>query len=203
MSPCSYGVVYDWDMRLNMNDEQLQTIEQVNQFIDSSQEIKYKGINVQEKYQWIEEVLRKFKYKRLKRNGKGILRRYIEKVTGSQKVGGSNPPVSTNKLKYYTYILKSDLFNRIYIVSTDNIDRRVIDNNTGNAASPKPFRPWKVIHTETFSSLPEALKSERERKSWKSRVYMIQELGLGLYEVRERPDRIGKVGFESPYLNHI
>ena len=65
-----------------MNDEQLQTIEQVNQFIDSSQEIKYKGINIQEKYQWIEEVLRKFKYKRLKRNGKGILRRYIEKVTG-------------------------------------------------------------------------------------------------------------------------
>src|SRR5659263_97489 len=82
MSPCRYGVVYDWDMRLNMNDEQLQTIEQVNQFIDSSQEIKYKGINIQEKYQWIEEVLRKFKYKRLKRNGKGILRRYIEKVTG-------------------------------------------------------------------------------------------------------------------------
>jgi len=82
MSPWRYGVVYDWDMRLNMNDEQIQTLEQVQQFIDSSQSISFKGINTQEKYQWIEEVLRKFKYHRLRRNGKGILRRYIEKVTG-------------------------------------------------------------------------------------------------------------------------
>jgi len=65
-----------------MNDEQIQTLEQVQQFIDSSQSISFKGINTQEKYQWIEEVLRKFKYHRLRRNGKGILRRYIEKVTG-------------------------------------------------------------------------------------------------------------------------
>src|ERR1035437_368197 len=82
MSPWRYGVVYDWDMRLKMNDEQLQTLEQVKQFIDSSQAIEFKGINTQEKYQWIEEVLKKFKYQRLKRSGKGLLRRYIEKVTG-------------------------------------------------------------------------------------------------------------------------
>src|ERR1035437_658538 len=82
MSPWRYGVVYDWDMRLKMNDEQLQTLEQVKQFIDSSQAIEFKGINTKEKYQWIEEVLRKFKYHRLKRSGKGILRRYVEKVTG-------------------------------------------------------------------------------------------------------------------------
>jgi hypothetical protein len=65
-----------------MNDEQLQTIEQVKQFIESSQAIDFKGINTKEKYQWIEEVLKKFKYQRLKRSGKGLLRRYIEKVTG-------------------------------------------------------------------------------------------------------------------------
>ena len=83
MSPWSYGVVYDWNMKLNMNDEQLQTLEQIKQFIDSSQAIEFKGINTKEKYQWIEEVLRKFKYQRLKRSGKGVLRRYIEKVTAT------------------------------------------------------------------------------------------------------------------------
>jgi hypothetical protein len=82
MSPWRYGVVYDWNMILNMNDEQLQTLEDVKQFIDSSQGIEFNGLNVKEKYQWIEEVLRKFKYQWLKRNGKGIMRRYIEKVTG-------------------------------------------------------------------------------------------------------------------------
>ena len=69
-------------MQLNMDDKQIQTLEQVKQFVASSQTIEFKGINTQEKYQWIEEVLRKFKYQWLKRNGKGILRRYIEKVTG-------------------------------------------------------------------------------------------------------------------------
>ena len=65
-----------------MNDEQLQTLEQIKQFIDSSQTIEFKGINTKEKYQWIEEVLKKFKYQWLKKSGKGLLRRYIEKVTG-------------------------------------------------------------------------------------------------------------------------
>jgi transposase InsO family protein len=69
-------------MQLNMDDKQIQTLEQIKQFLDSSQTIEFKGINTNEKYQWIEEVLRKFKYQWLKRNGKGILRRYIEKVTG-------------------------------------------------------------------------------------------------------------------------
>jgi hypothetical protein len=67
---------------LNMDDKQIQTLEQVKQFVESSQTIEFKGINTQEKYRWIEEVLRKFKYQWLKKNGKGIIRRYIEKVTG-------------------------------------------------------------------------------------------------------------------------
>jgi hypothetical protein len=65
-----------------MDDKQIQTLEQVKQFVASSQTIEFKGINTQEKYRWIEEVLRKFKYQWLKRSGKGIIRRYIEKVTG-------------------------------------------------------------------------------------------------------------------------
>jgi transposase InsO family protein len=65
-----------------MDDKQIQTLEQVQQFVASSQTIEFKGIDTKEKYQWIEEVLKKFKYQWLKRHGKGILRRYIEKVTG-------------------------------------------------------------------------------------------------------------------------
>jgi hypothetical protein len=42
--------------------------------VASNQTIEFKGINTKEKYQWIEEVLKKFKYRWLKRNGKGIRR---------------------------------------------------------------------------------------------------------------------------------
>jgi len=65
-----------------MDDKEVRTLEQVKQFVDSSQGIEFSGLNPKEKYLWTEEVLRKFKYPWLKRKGKGILRRYIEKVTG-------------------------------------------------------------------------------------------------------------------------
>ena len=65
-----------------MDDKQLRTLEQVKQFVDSSQGIEFSGINVQEKYHWTEEVLTKFKYPRLKKAGKGVIGQYIGKVTG-------------------------------------------------------------------------------------------------------------------------
>jgi len=65
-----------------MNDKQIRTLEQVKQFIDSSQAIKFNGLDRKEKYGWTEEVLRKFQYQRLKKEGKGMIRQYIQKVTG-------------------------------------------------------------------------------------------------------------------------
>jgi len=65
-----------------MNDGQLQTVEQVRQFLEGSEAVEFRGLTAQEKYCWIEEVLIRFRYHRLKRGEKGVIRRYIEKVTG-------------------------------------------------------------------------------------------------------------------------
>lgn len=69
-------------MRLKMNDEKLQTLEQVRQFVEGSQGIVFTGVMVSEKYGWIEEVLRRFRYQRLKKAGKGLIREYLSRVTG-------------------------------------------------------------------------------------------------------------------------
>jgi hypothetical protein len=69
-------------MLLIMNDERLQTIEQVRGFLEGSEVVGFRGLTAREKYCWIEEVLIRFKYHRLKRGEKGVIRRYIEKVTG-------------------------------------------------------------------------------------------------------------------------
>jgi transposase InsO family protein len=69
-------------MRLNMNDEQLQTLEQVRRFVEGSREVEFEGVNTKEKYKWMEEVLKKYRYFRLKKEGKGLIRRYIIKVSG-------------------------------------------------------------------------------------------------------------------------
>jgi len=75
-------LVYDWDMRLFMNDEQLQTLEQVKRFLEGSDALEFRDLTIEEKYRWIEEVLMRFKYHRFKRDEKGVIRRYIERITG-------------------------------------------------------------------------------------------------------------------------
>jgi transposase InsO family protein len=69
-------------MLILMKDTQLQTVDQVKEFLKGSEVIEFKGQTSDEKYLWTEEVLIKFKYRRLSKGDKGILRRYIEKVTG-------------------------------------------------------------------------------------------------------------------------
>jgi len=69
-------------MLLIMNDGQLQTVERVRGFLEGSEAVEFRGLTAQEKYCWIEEVLIRFRYHRLKRGEKGVIRRYIERVTG-------------------------------------------------------------------------------------------------------------------------
>ena len=49
-------LVYDWDMRLIMNDRNLQTIEQVKQFLEGSEALEFRALSVGEKHDWLEEV---------------------------------------------------------------------------------------------------------------------------------------------------
>src|SRR4030042_675971 len=69
-------------MRLLMNDEKLNTVEQVKQFLEGNEALKFGGISIEERSRWIETVLVRFKYSQLRRDEKGVIRRYIEKVSG-------------------------------------------------------------------------------------------------------------------------
>ncbi len=57
-----------------MNDGQLQTVERLRQFLDGSDGVEFRGLTAKEKYYWIEEVLIRFRYHRLKRDEKGVVR---------------------------------------------------------------------------------------------------------------------------------
>jgi len=52
-----------------MNDGNLQTIEKVRQFLGGSEALEFRALSVGEKYNWIEEVMIRFRYHRLKRAG--------------------------------------------------------------------------------------------------------------------------------------
>ena len=66
--------------------------------------------------------------------------------------------------EYFLYILKSDTTGRRYIGSTGNLDERFKKHNRGGVRSTKPYLPWRILHTEHFSSRTEARRREMELK---------------------------------------
>ncbi len=68
---------------------------------------------------------------------------------------------------YYVYIVRcSD--NSLYTGFTSNIEKRVKEHNTSirGAKSIKGKLPVKLVYSEGYSSMGEALRRENEIKSW-------------------------------------
>src|ERR1017187_377813 len=58
------------------------SLEEIQAFLEASEEVEFKGRNRDEVYLWVNQTLRGHRYQELKRTGRGVVRRYIEKMTG-------------------------------------------------------------------------------------------------------------------------
>ena len=56
--------------------------EQIREFLASSEAIEFAGCGRKEKYAWVERVLRAQRYGELSKRERGVVRAYVEKVTG-------------------------------------------------------------------------------------------------------------------------
>ncbi|MFA6540741.1 MAG: GIY-YIG nuclease family protein [Bacteroidota bacterium] len=68
-------------------------------------------------------------------------------------------------MNYFVYILKSDNFDRYYIGQTSDLQNRLNEHNSRKVFSTKPFIPWTIIHSETFTTRTEAIQREHFLKS--------------------------------------
>ena len=68
-------------------------------------------------------------------------------------------------MNYFVYILYSPKFVKTYVGQSDNLSERLIKHNSGKVKSTKPYLPWVLIHSESFSSRSEAMKREKWFKS--------------------------------------
>jgi len=57
-------------------------LEEIGRFVEASESIRFESENRQQLYGWVERVLVQQAYRQQGRAGKGLLRRYIEKMTG-------------------------------------------------------------------------------------------------------------------------
>jgi transposase InsO family protein len=61
--------------------EQL-SLEQMQAFLEASEEVQFEGRNRAEVYAWVERTLRHQRYRELGRGARGVVRRYMAKITG-------------------------------------------------------------------------------------------------------------------------
>ena len=81
------------------------------------------------------------------------------------------------KRQYYTYVLHSKKYDKIYIGYTSNLEERMKSHNElGKTGYTRKFRPWTIIHTEAFDSKKLAMNREKHLKSARGRRFIREEL---------------------------
>ena len=78
---------------------------------------------------------------------------------------------------YHVYIIESEETGKWYIGSTEDVQKRLTYHNAGKVRSTKPYIPYRLVYTESFSSKTDARKREilikksgRIRKEIKERL---------------------------------
>ena len=72
---------------------------------------------------------------------------------------------------FTVYILYSIAFGKSYCGYTNNISRRFEEHNyTEKSGFTLRYRPWTLIHTETFVEKKDAMQREKFLKTGKGRV---------------------------------
>jgi hypothetical protein len=78
--------VHYGEMKTMMNDKEIVTLEQVRQFLAGTSDVKLEIEGKDECYRWIEEAFERFGYPRRRKVDKGLLLRFIGRVSGYSRI---------------------------------------------------------------------------------------------------------------------
>ncbi len=74
---------------------------------------------------------------------------------------------------FTVYILYSLSFSKSYTGQTSNLEKRLQEHNlSAEKGFTLKYRPWILIHTETFETRAEAMKREKYLKTWEGRIFV-------------------------------
>lgn len=74
-----------WGVIVSMEDSGKLSLEQIPAFLEASQAVRFEGKERKEVYEWITRTLRAQNYRNQGKKMRGLLRRYVEKMTGRSR----------------------------------------------------------------------------------------------------------------------
>ncbi len=75
-------------------------------------------------------------------------------------------------MEYFVYIIRSLKDGRFYKGQTQNIEKRVLEHNSGKTKSTKGYVPWELVYFESFKTREEALLREKYFKTGIGRAFL-------------------------------
>lgn len=192
-------------MIINMNDSHIISIAQIKAFLKVDSAIKFKAVSKKEQYKWIDGVLTKFRYLRLKKKDKGKVRQYILKMTGlsqsqltriifKKKKIGKVCYGSRGRHKFERKYTPSDIAR---LIETDNVHNRM----SGPATKKILEREYSVFDRKEYQRIKDIscshiynLRKTRQYKSHCLTVKKTQSVKIPIGE-RRKPEPEGTPGF--------
>lgn len=188
-----------------MTDSHTLSVAQIKTFLKIDSAIKFKAASKKEKYQWINEVLNKFRYFRLRKKDKGIIRSYTAKMTGLSKSQVGR--IITRKRKFGKIFFSSTArhrFPRKYtpvdialLIKTDNAHNRL----SGPATRKILEREYKIFNKTGYCNISNISSSHiynlRDTRQYQSHSLTIKKTNPVKVPIGERrkPEPQGKPGY--------
>ena len=73
---------------------------------------------------------------------------------------------------YYAYVIKSVNSDYLYKGHCENLEKRLLEHNSGKTKSIKIYRPFIIAYFEEFASREEAIKREKYFKTAAGRRFL-------------------------------
>lgn len=188
-----------------MTDARVMSIDELKAFLSSSDVLTFKGNSREETYAWIERTLRTYSYFSRPRSEKGLIRSYMQKMTGmsaSQLTRLINQFRRTRHVRVYTY--KRHCFptkytreDRLLLAEVDDAHERL----SGKATAAIFKREYELFGKEEFKRLSNIsvahLYRLRQSSFYRNHTLTIEKTKPSpcQYGERRRPDPQGKPGY--------
>lgn len=192
-------------MTITMNDSHITSIAQLKEFSKLNPGISFSAVSKKERNEWIEQVLVKFRYFKLKKKHRHVVKQYIINLTGLSNSQLKKLIAKKKRTgKIYSSSTKHNSFPKKYwpediqrLLETDNAHSRL----SGPATKKILTREYEIFNHENYKNISEIsvahiynLRETRQYTSHSLTVKKTNPTGVKIGERRKpRPD--GQPGF--------
>jgi len=192
-------------MTITMDDAQIRTLEQIRSVLESSKKLGFKSASQAERYGWIQEVLGRFTYFSLAKKGKGLVKAYLERMSGISRAQVTrlvSRKLQTGAIRpayrgCHRFTRTYTIFDHELLAQTDNLHGRLSGPATRRILE-RQYQLYKDKRFERLSGISSAhIYNLRGSRTYKLRAQTFAKtrsvsISIGM---RRKPQPQGRPGY--------